>query len=224
MEANISLEFPTDIVYVAGIVNGVEKVFIQDTYYPVIWTACVEVSDNDEYEIYLQAYDKAGNVSEYKDTITFLIPHFIYDRKQSDVDRVRKLAAIGWSNMTDEERDEWNLGMKGALNISDIRRINNNCMVLADLLKIELPVSMKSIPNYPDTVYFSGLLLNLKTLYETGHIYSDTPKVPAAPINTFSKLNDVEKILHDIYKNFNDSYYYFAGDSLISGQEIADVL
>lgn len=223
METNISLEFPTDIVYVAGIVNGVERVFKQDEYYPVIWTASVEIAENDEYEIYLQAYDQAGNISEYKETITFLIPHFIYDRKKADVDRVLKLAAIGWYNMTESEREEWNSGIKGALNTSDIRRINNNCTVIAKLLGVQLPINMGS-PTYPDSIYFSGLLINLRVLYDTGHIYADTPEVPEMPINTFVKLNNIEKILHDIYKNFNDGYSYFAGDALFSGQEIADVL
>ena len=38
----ISFELSTDITYVAGTVNGVETVFIQDEAYPVKWRAAVD--------------------------------------------------------------------------------------------------------------------------------------------------------------------------------------
>mgnify|MGYP004462398965 FL=1 len=40
----ISLELPTDIVYVAGVVNGVDTVFIQDEADPIKWRATVDVA------------------------------------------------------------------------------------------------------------------------------------------------------------------------------------
>ena len=42
----ISFELSTDISYVAGTVNGVETVFIQDEAYPVKWRATVDVAED----------------------------------------------------------------------------------------------------------------------------------------------------------------------------------
>ena len=84
----ISFELSTDITYVAGTVNGVETVFIQDEAYPVKWRATVDVAEDSLYHIYLEMYDEAGNKSTYENTIEYILPWFIYDRTQEDVDRV----------------------------------------------------------------------------------------------------------------------------------------
>ena len=54
----ISFELSTDITYVAGTVNGVETVFIQDEAYPVKWRATVDVAEDSLYHIYLEMYDE----------------------------------------------------------------------------------------------------------------------------------------------------------------------
>ena len=87
----ISFELSTDITYVAGTVNGVETVFIQDEAYPVKWRAAVDVAEDSLYHIYLEMYDEAGNKSTYENTIEYILPWFIYDRTQEDVDRVQEL-------------------------------------------------------------------------------------------------------------------------------------
>ena len=55
-------------------------------------------------------YDEAGNKSTYENTIEYILPWFIYDRTQEDVDRVQELRNIGWENMTDSEKTEWQQG------------------------------------------------------------------------------------------------------------------
>lgn len=55
----ISFELSTDITYVAGTVNGVETVFIQDEAYPVKWRAAVDVAEDNLYHIYIEMYDEA---------------------------------------------------------------------------------------------------------------------------------------------------------------------
>ena len=100
----ISFELSTDSTYVAGTVNGVETVFIQDEAYPVKWRAAVDVAEDCLYHIYLEMYDEAGNKSTYENTIEYILPWFVYDRTQADVDRVQELRNIGWENMTDSEK------------------------------------------------------------------------------------------------------------------------
>ena len=127
MTGSISFELPTDVVYVAGTVNNVETVFIQDEAYPVKWRATVDVAEDNLYHICIEMFDEAGNKSTYENTIEYILPWFVYDRTQDDVDEIKRLLSIGWKYMTDIEKADWMHGMKGALNLSDIKRIENNC-------------------------------------------------------------------------------------------------
>ena len=65
------------------------------------WRATVDVAEDSLYHIYLEMYDEAGNKSTYENTIEYILPWFVYDRTQADVDRVQELRNIGWENMTD---------------------------------------------------------------------------------------------------------------------------
>ena len=218
----ISFELSTDITYVAGTVNGVETVFIQDEAYPVKWRAAVDVAEDSLYHIYLEMYDEAGNKSIYENTIEYILPWFIYDRTQADVDRVQALRDIGWENMTGDEKTEWINGMKGAFNLSDVKRNENNCYVIAQLLNISLVKD--NLPAYPDKTYFDSLLKNVTALRNAGYRYVETPEVPQQPINTYQKINDIEKILHDIYEVYNSNFVHYAGEEIYAGQSIGLLL
>lgn len=220
----ISFELSTDITYVAGTVNGVETVFIQDEAYPVKWRATVDVAEDSLYHIYLEMYDEAGNKSTYENTIEYILPWFVYDRTQADVDRVQELRNIGWENMTDSEKTEWQQGMKGAFNLSDVRRNENNCYVIAQLLNIFLVTCKDNLPTYPDKTYFDSLLKNVTALRNAGYRYAETPEVPQQPINTYQKINDIEKILHDIYEVYNSNFVHYAGEEIYAGQSIGLLL
>ena len=52
-----------------------------------------------------------------------IIDELITDRTQADVNRVRELALKGWANLTEGEKAEWNAGMKGAYNATDLNRV-----------------------------------------------------------------------------------------------------
>lgn len=220
----ITFELATDITYVAGTVNGIDTVFIQDEAYPVRWRATVDVAEDSLYHIYLEMYDEAGNVSTYDNTIEYILPVFVYDRTKADVDRVLELRQIGWDNMTSAQKKEWLGGMKGVFNRSDIKRNENNCYVLAQLLNVSIVTRKDNLPDIPDAAYFGNLLKNVAALRERGYLHANTPAVPEAPINTFEKLNDIEKILYDIYDVFNSNFVHYAGDGLFAGQEIGLLL
>ena len=218
MAQSIIFELPTDIVYVAGTVNGVETVFVQDEAYPIRWRATVDVDPDNLYRIYLEMYDEAGNRSEYKNTIEYILPHFIYDRTEKDVERVEVLRSIGWQDLTEDQRKEWIDGLKGAFNLSDVKRNENNCYVLAQLLNVSLVTYRDNLPEYPNYEYFENLRKNVQALRDVGYRFSDTPEVPQQPINTYQKINDIEKILHDVYEVYNSNFTYYAGEGLYAGE------
>lgn len=145
---------------------------------------------------------------------------FVYDRTKADVDRAKELFGIGWSNLTTKQKTEWLNGLKGCLNTSDLARIENNIYEIAKLLKVSLETNKDSIPAVPKKSYFGKMLDNVKLLRDTGYIYLTTPVIPKEPINTYQKVNDIERILRDIYSVYeaNNSALLYCGTGY-SGEE-----
>lgn len=139
---------------------------------------------------------------------------FVYDRTQSDVDRAKELCCIGWYNLTDGQKEEWMNGLKGCLNRSDLSRIEGNIYEIAKLLQITIQTNKDTIPDIPDASYFATLLGNLDDLRGTGLIYQTTPSTPSQPVNTYQKVNDIERILRDIY-----SMYVASNEALLYAGE-----
>lgn len=147
----------------------------------------------------------------------------VYDRTQSDVDRVKELLASGrFSALTEAEQTEWLNGSKGSLNTSDLARIKNNMELLIEVL--ELANICSDVPTFPQADYFDEVLVNLKAIRNSGFIYNTTPAIPSAPLNTFSKWNDIEKILTDVYNILLHNFHYYAGENLYAGDTVADLL
>jgi hypothetical protein len=215
--AALTVELPVYVDYVAGTINGAVKVFEQDQGEPRKWHADVEAAEDSLYHISLEMHDEAGNIGHYEDTIEYVIPWFVYDRTQKDVDRVAALHRKGWKRLTVDEREEWMSGMmKGALNRSDLRRIENSIYVIAQMTGISLATNRDNLPCIPDDAYFQRMLDNVGALRKTGYIYRETPQVPRQPVNTYQKVNAVERILHDVYMVYLDN----CADAYYCGQEL----
>ena len=148
----------------------------------------------------------------------------VTDRKQEDVDRVNELNAIGWDHMTSEQKEEWSNGLKGALNRSDLLRIENNIQILSDVLGLNLMTFANNVPGNPTIGYFSILLENVEKIRGAYGKKSTTPETPEAPINTFEKLNAIEQILKDVYDLLTNNFHYYAGEGLYAGQDTALLL
>ncbi len=220
--ASLSLDLPSNIVYVAGHVNGAVTVFHQDRLNAGRWRADVDVSGDSLYHIELEMHDEAGNVGYYDETVEYVLPVFVYDRTQADVDRVHELCRTGWGNMTEEQREEWLGGLKGCLNTPDLKRIENAVYVIAQLLRVQLRTNRDNLPEIPDSLYFQTLLGNVEKLRAAGYLHSDTPEVPVQPLNTYRKINDIEHILHDIYDVYiaNNSRFPYCGSEIYAGGEM----
>lgn len=219
-KTGLDVKLKTDVAYVAGTVNGESVVFTQNRTNPVLWYATVDVAPDNLYHIYLEVYDLAGNRSVYEQTIEYSMPIFIFDRTQSDVDRVKELAVLGHCHMTEEQKKEWSRGLKGSYNRTDAARNEKNCKMLAEFLKLDINTYQDSVPLHPDADYWHHLLNNVSAIRESGYHYRTTPEVPDMPINTYQKANDIERILYDVYTVFSAIVYYYAGTEIYAGEEI----
>jgi hypothetical protein len=65
---------------------------------------------------------------------------FIYDRTIEDVMRatelIGKITSKGYDSLTATEKAEWLAGLKGCYNATDLERVDTNCIVLAENLKV----------------------------------------------------------------------------------------
>ena len=130
---------------------------------------------------------------------------FIYDRTQTDVDRILSLSRKGWAAMTDEERTYWSGTPKGAYNASDLNRVERNTAELRTTLAksgYHTEITTKTdwqngdIPRRSEA---ENLLGNVRTLAALYYVLPDSPPLPV----TMEKLsyhgaNAIEKIQADI--------------------------
>lgn len=100
MSQQVSVTLSNDIVYVYGLVNGLEATFSLTS--PGVWSATVPNENDDRYEVEITAYNSLGTATTYSTVIYYLeglIPPKI-DWKLSDTynapDLVRVEANIGF--------------------------------------------------------------------------------------------------------------------------------
>lgn len=139
----------------------------------------------------------------------------VTDRTQSDVERVLELLKKGWQSFTHEEKETWQKGLKGALNRADLERIQNNVQLLSDVLELDLVV--EEIPEIPKVNFYNALAENVEAIRGAYCIHSDTPLTPQAPLNTYQKWNDIEKILMDVYEILLNNFSYYCGNEIYAG-------
>jgi len=150
----------------------------------------------------------------------------ITDRTQADVDRAKYLMEKGYENFTPEEKAEWDAGLKGCLNRSDLERILNNIELLAEVLEINVP-HWATIPYTPVTedigyyiLFPVGLIRNAYSVYDT------TPPAPNTANRrlTWKIVNDIEQILLDVYTIIMSNFYYDSTDEIEMGDEVGLIL
>ena len=160
---------------------------------------------------------------------------FVCDRTEADVERVKELNDKYIRGIiTDEEREEWSRGfvkknslayelgvrgaegLKGALNVEDIARVEWNISVIAGFLSMALTTKEWDYNDIPRVSDYQRIQDNTERIRNDWIILSDTPEVPQQPLNTYDKWNDIEKILHDVYA----AYMRFAKSLYRCGEEI----
>jgi hypothetical protein len=110
--------------------------------------------------------------------------------------------------------------IKGARNASDLNRIGHNIQALADALNDTgyfITVSPKTdwkksdIPRRSDIQLIADDVDQVRRAFIT---FATTPETPELPINTYQKMNDLEKILEDMHTLFGNGqqFVFYAGD------------
>lgn len=158
--------------------------------------------------------------------------HFVYDRTQADVDRIKELNEKALNEtITDEEIQEWKTGLngteglRGAFGLSDIQRIEYNTEKIGGYLATIVLTKQWEREDIPRVSDYSRIRENVQKIKEALMTYSDTPQVPEQPLNTYKKWNDIEQILHDVYSIYvrlKNSYYY-CGTELYAGEGLGDL-
>lgn len=147
---------------------------------------------------------------------------FVYDRTRSDVDRVIELNRKYLSRtITEEEKEEWKGNLKGALNASDLNRVEENTLNIASFLGV-LVTTKSWLPNDISRVSdYQRIRDNVEFVRNAWYDLPDTPVTPQNPLNTYQKWNDIERILHDInytYQKTIENYNYcgeiYAGEGI----------
>lgn len=150
----------------------------------------------------------------------------ILDRTQEDVDRVKYLTRqILTRQATEDEFKEFQKNLKGALNYSDLDRIEYNMYIIKSMFSYEsggFEIDLEDMDRdyIPRVSYFPVLLRNTQAIRDTMYILSTTPEVPEMPLNHFKDWNDIEQILYDVYwmkRRFERSFYY----TTASGSELS---
>ena len=141
----------------------------------------------------------------------------ITDRTILDIDKLQEYDEIGYKNLTTEQKNEWLIGMKGALNSSDLNRIESNQQFILNLLSAQYALTFKTNWLMTDFVEDSDenrILMNLKTLMQPFN-FEEEPQVPEKPLNYFEKINQIENIILQMYDKYYSKikYYEFQTDN-----------
>lgn len=129
----------------------------------------------------------------------------VTNRTQEDVDLVIQYEKIGYDNLTTEQKIVWNAGMIGALNASDLNRIEGNIQYLANLLEIRGLIvktnwKMNDICRNSDFRRILDNLESIKDEFDLQFEYEvELPDVPDLPLNSYQKINDIENIIYIIH-------------------------
>lgn len=146
----------------------------------------------------------------------------VYDRTEEDVLKVITYDNIGYKYLTEEQKAEWDNGLKGAINYKDINRIESNTQYLFSIYETT-GIDIKTDWTYTDIVTdseFQRILYNIYLLKSYYKIYETTPAIPPPPINTYQKVNDMEKILYDMYFIYENGSRAFARNDAVYKAEL----
>lgn len=216
MTQTISATLPASTVYVSGTVNDVSVVWTNTG--GSVWEAVADRSDDDAYHVELTIVNSAGTSTTAEFTLYYGLLNLITDRTQSDVSYVARLAAKGWSGMTENERSQWLMGLKGAYNATDLNRVGNAVTYVAGRLeeagyapdidpKIDWTVS-----DIPTESQMETYLDNVRALRNAFTVPDSVPAVPADMEGlTYQEANDIERIILAIdalITNMMDAWFY----------------
>lgn len=131
-----------------------------------------------------------------------IIDTLVTDRTQADVERVRELAAKGYTGMTASELVEWLAGMKGAYNAADLNRVGTALNYLRDRLTgvcgMDIMWQAKTDWAMTDVITAaqgSAYHDQISDVRAALTYPGNAPDVPEIALLTYAGANDIERIL-----------------------------
>ena len=124
----------------------------------------------------------------------------VYTRTQEDLKEIKSYQKIGYENLSEDQKYKWMSGMIGALNATDLNRIENNIMCLMFMISENYQIEGIKI-NWLMTDFvlkkdFLRIYNNMLTLMYNFGLERELPK---QPFDTIEKLNKVEELLKKSY-------------------------
>lgn len=157
---------------------------------------------------FLNKYYSANKFRSFSVYGEFIDP--IFDRTYDDIIQLIELLDKGYDQFTEDEKELWGSDLKGALNASDLNRIENNMYLLSKSLGIDIVKKSWTELEIPTKDDFERIASNCKNIRETiSALNVSTPDAPDIPLNNYQKINDIEKIIFDIYNIINANFYYY---------------
>lgn len=202
MTQTISATLPSGTLYVSGTVNGVDKTWTNTT--GSVWETTADRAADDTYYVELTLISSTGTTTTQSLTLYYGVLHLITDRTKADTDRAAYLNAKGWDNMTEAEKNEWQSGLKGAYNASDLNRVGAAMVyIMGRFNGVGYSVAVNPRQNWvaediPTQAEMTAYLLDVSVLRSI-LAKATTPAVPDDMERlTWTEANNIEKILLDI--------------------------
>lgn len=198
----VTVSLPSEIIYVSGTVNGVDKTW---TLVNGSWQTTADRAEDDIYVLSLAAVNAAGTTATFNLTLYYGVLNLITDRTQADVDNGTDK---GYYNATD-------LNRVGAAVEYIAKRFNSMGYIVevsprTDWQESDLPTETELVAYLADVAVLRAVIA----------VMQSTPEVPESmKFLDYIKANDIEKILSDIdtlISNIQKSWY-FSGE-LFSGE------
>lgn len=152
----------------------------------------------------------------------------ITDRTLADVSRWLTLRDKGYARMTEEERAEWDSGMKGAYNATDLNRVGEALNYLRDRLAAARYISSTEFiaktdwteTDIPTPQQITDYLRYVSIIREALARFATTPPVPEYSGGLdYQEANNIEQILVDVDRLITNmqAHRYYCGE-LFSGE------
>ena len=223
-EQTVAVTLPTDVIYVSGTVNGIEYTWTNVD--ADRWEAVVARTESEIYVVALTLINDLGTTTSTHFTLYYGVLNLVTNRTERDVERWRLLHSKGYTALTEEEKREWDAGMKGAYNFEDMNRVESAVGFIANRLRdagyfaepvVHTGWNVGDHPTKEDMRRYFGNIALLRSMLP---LYTTTPATPTTEKKLdYLAANAIEQILSDLDRQIsaiNQSWYY-TGD-VFSGE------
>ena len=215
----VSLNLPPGAIYVSGTVNGIAYVWtnVEENR----WETVVARTESEIYVVVLTLINDLGTTTHANFTLYYGVLSLITDRTERDVERWRVLHTKGYAALTEEEKAEWDAGMKGAYNHTDMNRVESavafiaNRLLQAGIYVVPIVHPEWHVGDQPTREDMERYYDNIALLRSALPLYTTTPTAPTTSKRLdYLAANDMEKILADIDRQITaiQQSWYYAGD------------